>query len=75
MMNPQDHTPDTIGLFILGNLIYFLSIPIVSDIIPMLSVFMMYLINKEKVDKAAREVNELFKAGINYLKGKFKKDG
>ena len=70
MMNPQDHTPDTIGLFILGNLIYFLSIPIVSDIIPLASVIMMYLINKEKADAAARKVKEEIKQIITYFKTK-----
>jgi len=69
-MNPQDHTPDTIGLFIIGNLIYFLSIPIISDIIPLASVVIMYLINKDKVDKAARDVKESAKK----IKDYFKKD-
>lgn len=62
MIDTHGHTPETIGLFLFANAVHFLSIPIVSDVIPMLSIFMMYLINKDKVDKAWQDIKAFFKS-------------
>lgn len=72
-MNIEGHNSDTWLLFIVGNVLYILSIPIVSDIAPYISVCLMYLINKEKVDEAAMKVVASVKSIAKFIKDEIMK--
>lgn len=54
-MDHQSYNTETLSLFIMGQLIWLLSIPFISELIPIGGWVLMYLINKNKIDPAIKK--------------------